>query len=314
MSVLISGSLAYDYIMAFPDTFKNHIMPDQIHVLSVSFVVDQLKKNLGGTSGNIAYTMNLLKTEPIILSALGSDAQDYLDHLQKHNITKDYITQTSDMLSSSAHITTDKDDNQITAFYPGAGGAELQHSLSDIKEDIDLVLISPNKKEHMIKHAKQAYEAGIPIVFDPGQQITALTPQEVALLVGQAKILIANDYEMKLIEQKTGWSGAELFQHVELVITTYGDKGSRIAEDEGSIDIPACNAQSVDDPTGAGDAYRAGFFAGYTRGFDLKTCGQMGSAAAVFAVEKHGTQNHSFTIDEFIQRYKDNFGEELELR
>lgn len=313
MSVLISGSLAYDYIMDFPDSFKNHILPDKIHMLSVSFVVDQLKKNFGGTAGNIGYTMNLLDANPIILGTLGTDADEYLKHFKKHKIDSTYITHSEKLLSSSAYITTDKDDNQITAFYPGAGGEDIAPTIENVKEDVNLVIISPNKKETMIAHAKEAYEKKIPIVFDPGQQITALSPQEVALLVGQAKILIANDYEMKLIEQKTGWDEKELFNHVELIITTLGAEGSRIAEDEGHIDIPACSAQSVDDPTGAGDAYRGGFFSGYVRGFDLKTCGRMGSVAAVYAVENYGTQNHDYIRADFCERYKKEYGEELEL-
>lgn len=313
MSVLISGSLAYDYIMDFPDSFKNHILPDKIHMLSVSFVVDQLKKNFGGTAGNIGYTMNLLDANPVILGTLGTDADEYLKHFKKHKIDSTYVTQSEKLMSSSAYITTDKDDNQITAFYPGAGGEDIAPTIENVKEDVNLVIISPNKKETMIAHSKEAYEKKIPIVFDPGQQITALSPQEVALLVGQAKILIANDYEMKLIEQKTGWDEKELFNHVELIITTLGAEGSRIAEDEGHIDIPACAAQSVDDPTGAGDAYRGGFFAGYVRGFDLKTCGRMGSVAAVYAVENYGTQNHDYIREDFVERYKKEYGEELDL-
>jgi len=313
MSVLISGSLAYDYIMDFPDSFKNHIIPEQIHILNVSFVVDQLKKNFGGTAGNIAYSLKLLDADPIVLGTLGTDADEYLKHFKKNHIKADYITVSQQMLSSSAYITTDKDDNQITAFYPGSSAEALGHSIESIKETVQMVIIAPTKKELMIEHAKQAYEQNMPIMFDPGQQITALSPRELALLIGQAKMLIANDYEMKLIQQKTGWNARELFDHVEVVITTLGEQGSIIATKDETIEIKPARAQSVDDPTGAGDAYRAGFLSGYVRGFDLKTCGQMGSVAAIYAVEHYGTQNHDFILEDFERRYQETYGEEIEL-
>lgn len=313
MSILISGSLAYDYIMDFPDSFKNHILPDQIHILNVSFVVDKLKKNFGGTAGNIAYTMKLLGADPIIVGAIGTDADDYLKHFKKQHISTEYISVSKQFFSASAYITTDKDDNQITAFYPGAGGEGIEPSVGEIKEKILVTLISPTKKETMIEHSKQAYEKNIPIMFDPGQQITALNPRELSMLIGQAKILIANDYEMKLIESKTGWSEKELFDHVEVVITTLGEKGSRVATESGSFEIPPCPPQSVDDPTGAGDAYRAGFLAGYVRGFDLETCGQMGSVAATYAVEQYGTQNHDFIRIDFEKRYKETYDKDIQL-
>lgn len=313
MSVLVSGSLAYDYIMDFPDSFKNHILPEQIHILNVSFVVDKLKKNFGGTAGNIAYTMKLLDIDPIVVGKLGIDADEYLKHFKKQQITADYVSVSKEFLSASAYITTDKDDNQITAFYPGAGSEQTVHGIKDIREKIHIGIISPTQKETMIEHSKQLYEKQIPIMFDPGQQITALNPRELAMLIGQAKMLIANDYEMKLIESKTGWNETDLFDHVEIVITTRGEQGSRIATLDEALEIPPCPAQSVDDPTGAGDAYRAGFLSGYVRGFDLETCGRMGSVAAVYAVEHYGTQNHDFVLADFEKRYKETYGTEVQL-
>ncbi|MBI2990101.1 MAG: carbohydrate kinase family protein [Candidatus Magasanikbacteria bacterium] len=313
MSILISGSLAYDYIMDFPDSFKNHILPDQIHILNVCFVVDELKKNLGGTAGNIAYTMKLLGGEPLILGVLGTDAKDYLEALKKQNIETARIRKSEQRLSASAHITTDKDDNQITAFYSGAGEEGPELSLDTITENMELAIIAPSKKETMIKHAKEAYERNIPIVLDPGQQITALSGREMAMLMGQAHFLIANDYEMKLIQEKTGWDASEMLEHVDVLVTTLGEKGSRVAKGSETIEIQACKPHSVDDPTGAGDAYRAGFFAAYAKGHDLKTCGQAGSVAASYAIEQYGTQNHSFTIDEFSQRYKDAYKENFKF-
>ena len=311
MSILISGSLAYDYIMDFPDSFRNHILPEQIHILNVCFVVDNLQKNFGGTAGNIAYNMKMLGGEPIIFSPIGSDGMEYLSYLEKLNLNTKYIKKIADKLCGSAHITTDKDDNQITAFYNGAHDKAVEMKVSEVEEKLDLVLISPTSKNAMIAHAKECYEKNIPICFDPGQQITAFSAQELQLLVGQAKIIIGNDYEIKLLQEKTGWNMAELLKHAEVVITTLGDRGSVITTKEEIIEVSVCSAHSVDDPTGAGDAYRAGFFLAYIQGKDLKACAQVGATTAVYAVENYGTQNHVFTKVEFENRYEENFGEKI---
>jgi len=311
MNILVSGSLAYDYIMDFPDSFKNHILPDQIHILNVSFVVDKLQKNLGGTAGNIGYTINLLGTKPTILGSLGSDASEYSDWFKKHSISMDHIPVSDRMLTASAYITTDKDDNQINAFYPGALGGDDQISINDVKKHIDLAIVSPTKKEAMIKHAKECNDLQIPLVFDPGQQITALLPQELMGAIGQAKFLIGNDYEMKMMEKKTGWNENELLEHVDVLIITLGEKGSVIKTKEETIEIKSCPPQSVEDPTGAGDAYRAGFFTAYVNGENLKTCGQVASVSASYAIEHYGTQNHSFTIEEFGERYEKTYGDKI---
>lgn len=307
-SILLSGSLAYDYIMNFPDSFRHHILPDQIHILNVCFVVDQLEKNFGGTAGNIAYTMKLLGGEPIALGVLGTDGESYQKHLSDSGIDTTQIKTSDQKLTASAYVTTDQDDNQITAFYSGAGDEAAELSIGDVSETPSFAIISPTKKEAMIRHAKECYERRIPFCFDPGQQITALSPQEVMMLVGQAKFLIGNDYEIKLIEQKTGWDEQELLNHVEVLIKTLGEKGSVVLTKEETIDILPCPPTSMDDPTGAGDAYRAGFFTGHTKGLDLKTCGQIGSVAAAYAIEHYGTQNHAFTIEEFRKRYEGVYG------
>lgn len=309
MPILISGSLAYDYIMDFPDSFKNHILPDQIHILNVCFVVEEMKKNFGGTAGNIAYTMKLLGAGPIILAPLGADADDYLAHLQKQKINTSYIPISKEKLTSSAHITTDKEDNQITAFYSGSGDEAEQLSVHDVKEEIKVAIIAPTKKAAMIRHSKECYEKDIPICFDPGQQITTFTSQELMMMLGQATFLIANDYEMKLLQQKTGWDTSELLNHTPTIITTLGEHGSMITTKNGIEEIKPCPAASVDDPTGAGDAYRAGFFSAYAKGNDLKTCGEVASVAATYAVEHYGTQNHVFTLSDFQRRYKTAYGE-----
>lgn len=313
-NILISGSMAYDYIMDFPDTFKNHILPDQIHVLNVSFAVEKMTREFGGCAGNIAYTIKLLGGKPLIVAAVGRDGADYLKHLKKHKISVKHIRQKKDVMTSSAYITTDREDNQIAAFYLGAGNSASASSLHDVKEKIKLALITPTKKNAMIRHAKEASEKKIPIVFDPGQALSALSAQELMLLIGQAEFLIANDYEMKLMQKRTGWKHESMFDHVRVVITTLGEKGSVVRTKDELFEIKPCPPDSVDDPTGAGDAYRAGFFTAYVIGHDLKTCGQVGSVAATYAVEHYGTQNHKFTVKEFEKRYAETYGSKLRVK
>jgi len=303
MHILLSGSLAYDYIMDFPDTFDQHILPDHIHSLNVCFVVEQLKKNYGGTAGNIAYTMALLEGKPLILAPIGSDSAEYMHHFSKNHVATTYIRTSSTTLTASAHITTDKQDNQITAFFSGACQEATELHVSDVKEPISFVMISPTQKEAMIQHAKECHEAHIPFCFDPGQQITAFSDQEMMQVIGQANFYIVNDYEMKLTTDKTGWDKEELLNHVDVLIITLGEKGSVIATKEQTFEIPPCAPTSVDDPTGAGDAYRAGFFTAYVQGHDYQTCGQVGSVAAAYAIE----------LDTFVARYKETYGETIDL-
>ncbi|MFA6427311.1 MAG: carbohydrate kinase family protein [Candidatus Magasanikbacteria bacterium] len=314
MSILISGSLAYDYIMDFPDSFKNHILPDQLHILNVCFMVDKLSKNIGGVATNVAYNAKLLGQDPIVLAPLGKDGQELIEFFKTHKIKISHIPLSKKLLTAGAHITTDKDDNQIIAFYNGALEEAVELHISDVKEDIQLALVAPTKKEAMIQHAKELYDAKIPFIFDPSHQLTAFNPRELSMIIGQAKMYIGNDYEMKLTQEMTGWDPHELLNHVEIVITTLGEKGSIITTKEKVFEIAPCPATSVEDPTGAGDAYRAGFITGYVRGFDLKTCGQMASVAAVYAVEQYGTVNHTFTTKEFEKKYERTYGETISLK
>ena len=300
--------------MAFPDKFKNHILPEQIHILNVCFVVDEVRKNFGGCAGNIAYTMKLLGGEPVIISSLGNDAKDYLEYLEKLGINKNYIKIVKNKNTAVAYITTDSDDNQIVAYCNGAGDAAQDLSLADIKEKNNLVLITPTKKEAMLRHAREARERKIPFVFDPSHQLSVFTKEELIEIITAAKFFIGNDYEMKLVCDKIGWSKDKLLDKVGVLITTLGAEGSLIESRNNSIKVGICKAKSTDDPTGAGDAYRAGFFSAYVAGCDLKICGQAGATAAAYTVEKYGTQTHSFTFEEFKTRYKEAFGEELILK
>ncbi len=312
MSILVSGSLAYDYIMSFPDTFKNHILPDQIHILNVAFMVDKLQKNLGGTAGNIAYTMKLLgQNDAFIFAPIGTDSAEYLAHCQKYGLSTKYIPQSTAKLTSSAYVTTDKDDNQIVAFYSGAGDEAINQTLEQVEESISLMLITPTKKDAMIAQAKECFEKKIPFVFDPSHQLPAFDARELAMVIGQADFYIANDYEMKLTEEKTGWDMVEMLNHVKTIILTRGAEGSTIITKDERWEIPVCPVLSVEDPTGAGDAYRSGFFTGYARGATMEVCGRMGAVASAYAIEHYGTQNHFFTVEEFKARYEQAFGERL---
>lgn len=299
--------------MDFPDSFRNHILPEHIHMLNVCFVVDELKKNFGGTAGNIAYTMNLLGCTPSVLAPIGTDGKEYLDHFISLGISTQYIRPSQKFLTASAHIMTDKDNNQLTAFYNGACQEADTLSISEVKEKPSFVILSPNYKHAMIRHAKECMEQGIPFCFDPGQQLTAFSSQELMLVIGQAHCYIVNDYEMKLTTEKTGWSTEDMLDHVDMLIITLGENGSVIVTKEQTFEISSCPPRSVDDPTGAGDAYRAGFFSAYTQGHDLQTCGQVGSLAATYAIEHYGTQHHTFTSAEFIERYKEVYKEPITL-
>lgn len=314
MNILLCGSMAYDYIMDFPDSFKNHILPEKIHILNVCFVVDNLKKNFGGCAGNIAYNIKKLGFEPIIFSSLGSDAKDYVEYLKKHNIMTDYLHISKEKLTSTAHITTDKDDNQIIAFYNGALSEKTEIEIKDIKEEISLAILAPTDKDAMIKQSKELYESGIPFVFDPSHQLTAFSRSELMKIIGQAKFYIANDYEMELTLDKLQFDKTELLKHVEVLVVTKGDKGSVVYSGEKEFEIGICPVISADDPTGAGDAYRAGFFTAYLSGYDYQTCGQVGATISAYAIEKYGTQNHDFSYVDFQKRYENAFGEAIDLR
>ncbi len=314
MSILVSGSLVYDHIMNFPDSFKNHIMPENIHILNVCFMVDRVERSWGGTGGNIAFTMQMLGGEPVLLSAVGKDGGDYLKYLADFGVDVEHVKKDHKQLTAGAYITTDADDNQITAFYGGPLGLAGEINLRDLKKSPTVALISPTQKEVMAKHLKECSELGIKAVFDPGQQITAFSEIELQKMISQAHFLIGNDYEIKLLEQKTGWNTNEILKNTKVLITTLGERGSVISTADGErVEVGVCPPLSFDDPTGAGDAYRAGFFVGFEYGFDWKTCGQMGATAAAYAIETYGTQEHKFTKEEFSARYEKAFGEKINL-
>ena len=314
MAIIVSGSLVYDHIMNFPDSFKNHIMPEQIHILNVCFMVDKVEKSWGGTAGNIAYTIKMLGGDPLLVSAVGKDGGDYLKHFKKNEIGTEYIKMDEKQLTASAFITTDADDNQITAFFNGPLGLAQEVELAAVKKDVKLALISPTHKDTMIKHMLDCKERGFKTVFDPGQQITAFSDVELKKMISAAYFVVGNDYEIKLLQERTGWDASEILKNTKVLITTLGERGSVVSTSEGEIvEAGSCAPNSFDDPTGAGDSYRAGFFVGYEMGRDWKTCAQMGGVAASYAIETFGTQEFNFSKEEFCARYEKAFGEKISL-
>lgn len=313
MKEIVTGSLGYDYIMNFTGRFADRIMPDKLHQLSLSFLADKLSKNLGGTAGNLAYTLKLLGAEPYIVSTAGNDFDDYQKFLSSHNITTEGIRISPDEPCSSYHVVTDQDDNQIGAFYSGAMKFNKDLSLQQV-ETPKFVVVGPNDPDAMKEYVKQCRELGYRYMYDPAFQIGNMTPDELRFAIEGAELLIGNDYEIALIEQKLEISHEELLvMGPKAVITTLGAKGSIIETRKEAVHVKPATPKTVSDPTGAGDAYRGGFLAGYLQGYDLPVCGQMGSLAAVYTVEAYGTVTHHYTKEEFIKRYQENYHQSLEL-
>lgn len=312
MNICITGSLAYDYIMDYPGRFADNIMPDKIHKINLSFLISDLKKQNGGTAGNIAYSLALLKYKPTVFACAGKDIAEYSQFLEKSGVDCSEI-KISPKPTASAYIMTDKDDNQITAFYPGAMSDSEKFSLANLKITPDFVVISPNSPEAIIKLSRECQQLKIPFMLDMGMQLPSLQSNQIKQILHGADILIGNDYEIELLKDKSGFSEKNLLEVANILITTLGPKGSNIKTKLDSLDIKAGKPKKVLDPTGAGDAYRSGFLAGYLRRFDLKVCGQMGSVASCYAIEKYGTTNHRFTPEDFKKRYQQNFAEDLTI-
>lgn len=307
-SILVTGTLGFDYIMDFPGKFADRIMPDKIHQISLSFLVETLKKQFGGTAGNIAYTLKLLGVEPLIVSPAGNDFGPYKKFLLKHKIDVSRISTHKDVSTSSYFVITDQGDNQIGSFYLGASKYARSLSVVGKKNRSDLVVLAPTEPEAMKKYVSECQKHKLSYLYDPAFQIGAFTSSDLLTGINGAKILIGNDYEISLIEKKLSINHSKLLGLCPIVITTLGANGSTIETPKEKILVRSAKPKSVIDPTGAGDAYRGGFLAGFLRGFDLKTCGQMGSVAAAYTVEKYGTVTHSFTIKDFTSRFKKEFG------
>ncbi|BCS87307.1 carbohydrate kinase family protein [Pseudodesulfovibrio sediminis] len=308
MQIYISGSLAFDRIMTFPDKFSNHILPDKIHILNVCFLVDGLEERFGGTAGNIAYTLSLLDTKGVILSQVGKDFTAYDERLQQYGISVEGIRTIDTEFTAGAYITTDKADNQITGFNPGAMKYPCQYDMSKIDDSEALGIISPTNLSDMIDHPKYYRENGIPFIFDPGQQIPAFTGDQLKEAFMGAEILITNDYELEMIMNSTEMTKDEIIDSVAYLITTLGEKGSVVNCKGEETTIGVAPANAVVDPTGAGDAYRSGLLKGLSMGKTVVDACKLGAVCATYAVEKNGTQEHSFTMEEFTERYETSFG------
>ena len=308
MRILVSGSLAYDRIMSFPGSFADHILPDKIHILNVCFLVEGLEEKFGGTAGNIAYCLRLLGEDPTIVATAGKDFAAYEAWLRHCGIAIDGIRRVNGEFTAGAYITTDKADNQITGFNPGAMKHRADYPVDEADPAQTIAIVAPGNLEDMQDFPRRYKAKGIPCMVDPGQNITAFSGDQLTEMLTGATYLISNDYELELIQNSTKLTQAEIVERAGTVITTLGEKGSVIRQKGSEIAIPPYPVADVKDPTGAGDAFRAGFVKGLALGKPLDVAARMGSVSAAYAVEKHGTQEHAFTWQEFVDRYAAAFG------
>ena len=306
MPTLICGSLAFDTIMVFPDRFKNYILPDQIHILNVCFVNPELRREFGGCAGNIAYNLKLLGGDPLPMGTVGKDFSDYRQRLVALGISDEHILEIPELYSAQCSITTDQDNNQITAFHPGAMGEAHRNNVANAN-GVSLGIVAPDGKEAMIQHAHDFAAESIPFMFDPGQNLPLFSKDELMTFLDQATWCVMNDYESQLMMNTTGESINTLAQQVDALIVTRGGEGSVIYTDGDEIEIPTVNVDQAIDPTGCGDAYRAGLLLGLEKGWDWQTSGRVGSLIGAIKVQQEGTQNHQFSIDEFAQQYENHF-------
>ena len=309
MNIYVSGSLAYDRIMDFPGRFSDHILPDKIHILNVCFTVNGMREKFGGTAGNVAYSLGLLNEKPVILATIGKDYANYFEWLRKNNISQEGIKIIDEEFTASAYITTDRADNQITGFNPGAMKYQAEYRLPKSNPEKSIMLIAPGNLQDMKDYAKECRSKSTPYICDPGQSLTAWKKESLKEWIKGSTMLITNDYELEMVMKMTGMNKKELLRLTKTIITTLGEKGSLISTGESDIKIPPAKAGDVVDPTGAGDAFRAGLLKGIAMGKDLETSAKMGAVAATYAIEKYGTQEHCFSYDDFSQRYRSNFGE-----
>jgi adenosine kinase len=311
MPILVTGSIAVDHIMVFRDRFKNHILPDRIHSLNVSFHVPTLRKSFGGTGANIAYNLRQLGEDPVLLGAVGSDFGDYADWLDRQGVRRDQVRVLPDALTAQCFITTDLDDNQITAFHAGAMDRAHEAAVTQVDVPIELAIVAPNGKRAMQEHARTLKARGVPTVIDPGQGIPQFDRHELLELLDGATLYVVNDYEWSLTLEKTGLVERELAKRVEAVVVTRGELGSLVRRGEETLEIPPVRARRVVDPTGCGDAYRAGLLFGRARGHTLETSARLGSLLGSLVVEDEGTQCLRIEPEALRARFAREFGSSL---
>ena len=310
MRTLICGSIAFDNIMVFSGRFKDHILPEQIHILNVAFLVPELRREFGGCAGNIAYNLKLLGGDPLIMAAVGSDAGPYLQRLERLGLPRDCVAEIAEELTAQAFITTDLDDNQITAFHPGA--MNLSHTNSVTPQlGAKLAIVAPDGRDGMLQHARELATLKIPFIFDPGQGLPLFSGEELLAFIDKASYVAVNDYEGKMLEERTGKSLVELARRVKALVVTRGAEGSTIHVEGQRVDIPCVKAEEVVDPTGCGDAYRAGLLYGIASGHDWRATGQLASLMGSLKIASRGGQNHTSDRDTIARLYQREFGTAL---
>jgi adenosine kinase len=308
MKILVTGSIAYDTIMVFPDRFRNHLLADQLHILNVCFLTPEMRREYGGTAGNIAYNLKLLGEDALVMATVGEDIQPYLQRFEALGIATRLLRRIPGQFTAQAFITTDLDDNQITAFHPGA--MNYSH-LNGVTRSLGagLAIIAPDGKEGMLQHARECAQAGVPFLFDPGQGLPMFSGEEIGEFLRLADYVAVNDYEGKLLEEKTGRKLEALAREVKALVYTLGAKGSVILAGGQRHEIPSVPAQAVVDPTGCGDAYRAGLLYGIAHGWDWPSTGRLGSVMGAVKIAHRGAQNHSAARDEIESRFRKAFGD-----
>jgi adenosine kinase len=312
MHTLICGSMAYDTIMVFKDHFKNHILPEQIHILNVAFLVPEMRREYGGCAGNIAYNLQMLGGNPLIMATVGDDFAPYASRLEKLGLAQTHVRHVEGHFTGQAFITTDLDDNQITAFHPGAMNESYLNSIYSA-HDVSLGIVSPDGRTGMLQHATEFSDLEIPFVFDPGQGMPMFSGEELLFIVDLATYITVNDYEAKMLQDKTGKTLEEIAQHVKALIVTLGGDGSLIYADGKQIAIPTPKPKAIVDPTGCGDAYRAGLLYGIGKGWDWETTGRLASLMGSLKIANRGGQNHSYTRTELMALYEHSFGHSIKL-
>ena len=310
MAALICGSLAYDTIMVFPDQFKNHILPDKVHILNVSFLVPRMRREFGGCAGNIAYNLKLLGGDPIPMATVGADFGPYREWFVEQDIRLDHVKVLEELFTPQAFITTDHDNNQITAFHPGAMMRSYENHVRDVP-GVTIGIVSPDGYEGMIQNAREFAECGIPFIFDPGQAMPLFNGEELRAFIEQADYVTVNDYESNLLQERTGWDEATIASKVKAYIATRGPHGACIHADGEIHNVPPAHERRVTDPTGCGDAFRAGLIFGIEKGYDWMTIGRIGNLMGALKVEHPGTQNQRFDYAEFAGQFRQQFGYSL---
>jgi adenosine kinase len=314
MRIFVTGSIAYDYIMVFPGRFRDHILADKVHVLSVSFLVDSLVRRRGGTGANIAYNLGLMGEKPVLVGSAGDDFGDYRSWLENAGVDTSGVKIIAGEHTASCFINTDLQDNQITAFYPGAMAHAESVSLTALGAgSTDMAIVAPNDPTAMVGYVQECREAGIPYVYDPAMQLPRLEPDQLHAGCDGASLLAGNDYEFGMMADKMGISEGDLRRKVPVTVMTRGEAGALITAGSREYEIPVARPERVVDPTGAGDAYRSGIVLGLRHGLSWPIAGRVAALCSVYAIEQPGTQQHAYTLDAFIARYRENFGDSHEL-